>query len=60
MAAHSRVLAWRIPMGRGAWRATGHAVAESNTAERQTLSPSSVKPEKECLEASCRKGTQNG
>ena len=23
MAAHSRILAWRIPMDRGAWRATG-------------------------------------
>ena len=22
MATHSRVLAWKIPMGRGAWRAT--------------------------------------
>ena len=25
-AAHSRVLAWRIPIDRGAWRATVHGV----------------------------------
>ena len=28
MAAHSRVLAWRIPMDRGAWRAMVHRVAQ--------------------------------
>ena len=26
MATHSSILAWRIPMDRGAWQATGHAV----------------------------------
>ena len=31
MATHSSVLAWRIPMDRGAWRATGHGVAKSWT-----------------------------
>ena len=31
MATHSSVLAWRIPMDRGAWRATVHRVAESQT-----------------------------
>ena len=30
MAAHSSVLAWRIPMDRGAWRAAAHGVAESS------------------------------
>ena len=32
MATHSRVLVWRIPTGRGAWRATVNGVAKSRTA----------------------------
>jgi len=28
MATHSRILAWRIPMDRGAWWATVHGVAK--------------------------------
>ena len=31
MATYSSVLAWRIPMDRGAWRATVHGVAKSRT-----------------------------
>ena len=31
MATHSSVLAWKIPMDRGAWRATVHGVAKSWT-----------------------------
>ena len=31
MATHSSILAWRIPMDRGAWRATVHGVAKSGT-----------------------------
>ena len=31
MAIHSGILAWRIPMGRGAWRATVHGVEKSWT-----------------------------
>ena len=31
MATHSRILAWRIPMDRGAWQATVHEGAESQT-----------------------------
>ena len=33
MATHSSILAWRIPMDRGAWQATVHGVKESDTAE---------------------------
>ena len=29
MATHSHILAWRIPMDRGAWRATVHRVTKS-------------------------------
>ena len=35
MATHSSILAWRIPMDRGAWRATVHGVAESRTRLRR-------------------------
>ena len=31
MATHSRILASRIPMDRGAWQATVHGVAKSQT-----------------------------
>ena len=31
MATHSSALAWIIPMDRGAWWATGHGVAKSQT-----------------------------
>ena len=31
MATHSSILAWRIPMDRGAWRATVHVVTKSVT-----------------------------
>ena len=31
MATHSSILAWRIPMDRGAWWATVHGVTKSQT-----------------------------
>ena len=31
MATHSSILAWRMSMDRGAWRATVHGVAKSQT-----------------------------
>ena len=31
MATHSSILAWRIPMDRGAWQATVHSVIKSWT-----------------------------
>ena len=37
VAAHSSILAWRISVDRGAWRATVHGVAESNMTERLSI-----------------------
>ena len=31
MATHTSILAWRIPMDRGAWQATVHGVSKSRT-----------------------------
>ena len=31
MATHSSILAWRIPMDRGAWRATVHGITKTQT-----------------------------
>ena len=31
MATHSSILAWEIPMNRGAWQATDHRIAKSRT-----------------------------
>ena len=31
MATHSRILAWRIPMDRGAWQASVHRITKSWT-----------------------------
>ena len=33
-ATHSSILAWRIPMDRGAWQATVHGITESEITER--------------------------
>ena len=34
MATYSSILAWKIPMDRGAWQATIHGVTESDTTEQ--------------------------
>ena len=34
MATDSSILAWRVPMDRGAWQATVHSVAESDMTEQ--------------------------
>ena len=31
MAAHSSILAWRIPIDRGAWQTTAHGIAKNQT-----------------------------
>ena len=41
-ATHSSILAWRIPMDRGAWRATVHGLQESDMTEQLTLSLSNI------------------
>ena len=33
MAAHTSILAWRIPMDRGAWRAAAYSVTQSHMTE---------------------------
>ena len=35
VATHSNILAWRIPIDRGAWQATVHKVAKHHTVSRQ-------------------------
>ena len=35
-ATHSSILAWRIPMNRGAWQPTAHGVKKYYTTERQS------------------------
>ena len=44
MATHSSILAWRIPMGRGAWWPTVHGVAESDKTERLSTTHSIPRP----------------
>ena len=42
MANHSSILAWRIPMDRGAWWATVHGVEKSDTTEQLNTQHSTV------------------
>ena len=42
MTAHCSILAWRMPVDRGVWRATVHEATESDSAER--LRPQSGGP----------------
>ena len=49
MATHSNILAWRIPVDRGAWRATAHGVARVGH-ETEPLSTSTENTRPECYE----------
>jgi len=40
MATHSGILAWRIPMDRGAWQSAVHGIAESDTTDQLSMAHS--------------------
>ena len=42
MATHSSIIAWKIPMNRGAWQATVHRVAKSQTRLSDEAQPSII------------------
>ena len=42
MATQSSILAWRIPMDRGAWQDTVHGVTKSDMTERLNTQPNSL------------------
>ena len=45
MTTHSSILAWRIPMDRGAWQAEVHGVTGSDTTESRSTDNTSLKPQ---------------
>ena len=42
MVTHSSILAWRIPMDKGAWRATVHGVTKNRTSEQLSTAKHSI------------------
>ena len=50
MTTHSSILAWRISMNRGAWRATVHGVTKSQTWLRTKHSTAQGTSQRECVE----------
>ena len=44
MATHATILAWRIPMDKGAWWATVHKIAESDMTERLSTAQQTERP----------------
>jgi len=48
MAMHSSILAWRIPMDRGAWWATVHGIAESLTLWKRLTAHTCMRVRPQC------------
>ena len=49
MGTHPSILAWRIPMDRGAWRAAAYSVAQSHTRLKQVSSNSRLRAGYDCI-----------
>ena len=49
MTTHSSILAWRIPMGRGAWRSTVRGVAKSWTRLKPLSTHTNRDRKRDCL-----------
>ena len=62
MTTHSSILAWRIPMDRGTWKATIHMVTKSQTWLKRVRmhTQSGVRPDQwlSGLQTACKRGTQ--
>ena len=59
MATHSSILAWRIPMDRGAWRAIVHGIPKSRTqlsdlAQHSTAQAFIVAKQKHVFRKNCK------
>ncbi|XDA84213.1 hypothetical protein R6Z07F_014036 [Ovis aries] len=60
MATHSSILAWRIPMDRGAWRATVHGVPKSRTRLTTAQHPSGSASKQPTCQCRRRKRQRDG
>ena len=58
MATHSSILAWRIPMDKGAWRATVHGVSKSQAQLMQLSTCARVKEMETGIETGRVRGTE--
>ena len=53
MVTHSWILAWRVPMDRGAWRATVHGVTKSQTRLTKHTTTQEGEIKVHCLKGRC-------